>query len=131
MFAGLSKHIDLRLMSRLEFGSGAVAMRYELDVNRETVARHLKQAKSASEPANAPAGSDTPEPASKPANAPTGSDGLETGPFPSDQTAASPSITVDHDIGRRSECEPWRKVIQAMCDQGLRPTHLPGSHHRT
>ncbi len=29
MFAGLSKHIDLRLMSWLEFGSGAVAMRYE------------------------------------------------------------------------------------------------------
>jgi dihydrofolate reductase len=28
-FAGLSKHVDLRLVSRLEFGSGAVAMRYE------------------------------------------------------------------------------------------------------
>jgi dihydrofolate reductase len=29
LFAGLSKHIDLKLVSRLEFGSGAVAMRYE------------------------------------------------------------------------------------------------------
>jgi dihydrofolate reductase len=29
LFAGLSKWIDLRLVSRLEFGSGAVAMRYE------------------------------------------------------------------------------------------------------
>jgi dihydrofolate reductase len=29
LFAGLSKHVDLRLVSRLEFGSGAVAMRYE------------------------------------------------------------------------------------------------------
>jgi len=29
LLAGLSKHIDLKLMSRLEFGSGAVAMRYE------------------------------------------------------------------------------------------------------
>ena len=29
LFAGLSKHIDLRLVSRLEFGSGAVAMRYQ------------------------------------------------------------------------------------------------------
>src|SRR5512143_3722844 len=29
LFAGLSKRVDLRLMSRLEFGSGAVAMRYE------------------------------------------------------------------------------------------------------
>ena len=29
LFAGLSKYVDLKLMSRLEFGSGAVAMRYE------------------------------------------------------------------------------------------------------
>ena len=29
LFAGLSKRIDLRLVSRLEFSSGAVAMRYE------------------------------------------------------------------------------------------------------
>src|SRR6266550_8665581 len=30
LFAGLSEHVDLKLVSRLEFGSGAVAMRYEL-----------------------------------------------------------------------------------------------------
>ena len=29
LFAGLSQRIDLRLVSRLEFGSGAVALRYE------------------------------------------------------------------------------------------------------
>ena len=29
LFAGLSRHIDLKLVGRLEFGSGAVAMRYE------------------------------------------------------------------------------------------------------
>jgi dihydrofolate reductase len=29
LFAGLSKHIDLKLVSRLEFGSGAIALRYE------------------------------------------------------------------------------------------------------
>jgi dihydrofolate reductase len=29
LFAGLSKHVDLELVSRLEFASGAVAMRYE------------------------------------------------------------------------------------------------------
>jgi len=29
LFAGLSNHVDLKLLSRLEFGSGAVAMRYE------------------------------------------------------------------------------------------------------
>jgi dihydrofolate reductase len=29
LFAGLSKHVDLNLVGQLEFGSGAVAMRYE------------------------------------------------------------------------------------------------------
>jgi dihydrofolate reductase len=29
LFAGLSKHVDLKLVSRLEFSSGAVVMRYE------------------------------------------------------------------------------------------------------
>jgi dihydrofolate reductase len=29
LFAGLSKLVDLKLVSRLELGSGAVAMRYE------------------------------------------------------------------------------------------------------
>jgi dihydrofolate reductase len=29
LFAGLSKHVDLKLVDRQEFGSGAVAMRYE------------------------------------------------------------------------------------------------------
>jgi dihydrofolate reductase len=29
LFAGLAKHVDLKLVSRLEFRSGAVAMRYE------------------------------------------------------------------------------------------------------
>jgi dihydrofolate reductase len=29
LFAGLSKHVDLKLVSRLELGSGAMAVRYE------------------------------------------------------------------------------------------------------
>ena len=29
LFAGLSSHVDLKLVDRLEFGSGAVALRYE------------------------------------------------------------------------------------------------------
>jgi dihydrofolate reductase len=29
LFAGLSKRVDLKLVSRLEFGSGVVAIRYE------------------------------------------------------------------------------------------------------
>ena len=30
LFAGLTKHVDLKLVNRMDFGSGAVAMRYEL-----------------------------------------------------------------------------------------------------
>jgi dihydrofolate reductase len=29
LFSGLSKYVDLKLVSRVEFGSGAVALRYE------------------------------------------------------------------------------------------------------
>ena len=29
LFAGLSKHVDLKLVGRLEFDSGALAMQYE------------------------------------------------------------------------------------------------------
>jgi len=29
LFAGLSKRVDLKLVGRQEFGSGAVALRYE------------------------------------------------------------------------------------------------------
>ena len=29
LFGGLSKHVDMKLVNRLEFASGAVAMRYE------------------------------------------------------------------------------------------------------
>ena len=41
LFAGLSKHLDLRLVSRLEFGSGAVAMRYEPEGSRPV--REIRQ----------------------------------------------------------------------------------------
>lgn len=34
LFAGLSKHVDLNLVSQLEFASGAVAMRYEPRLTR-------------------------------------------------------------------------------------------------
>jgi hypothetical protein len=34
LFAGLSKHVNLRLVSRLEFRPGAVAMRYEAGPQR-------------------------------------------------------------------------------------------------
>jgi transposase len=73
----------------------------ELEINRETVARHLRQVRAAP----------------KPANAPTGSIPLGTEPFVPPLGSAADSVERGH--GRRSECEPWRDVIQAMCDSGL------------
>jgi hypothetical protein len=40
----------------------------ELEIDRETVARYIRHVQAAPKPANAPSGSDKPEPASKPAN---------------------------------------------------------------
>ena len=107
----------------------------ELDINRETVARYLKRADAAPKPANAPTGSDTPESAPKPANTPTGSDtpesapkpanaptgsnSLETGASPTDQPLVSVPDCVEQGHNRKSECEPWRGVIQSKCDLGL------------
>jgi transcriptional regulator with XRE-family HTH domain len=42
----------------------------ELGINRETVARHLRQAQPPPKPANAPHGSETDQDVAKPANAP-------------------------------------------------------------
>jgi transposase len=107
----------------------------ELGINRETVARYLSQARDAAKPANAPSGSIEAEAQPKPANAPSGS--MEAGAEPKPANAPpgsatpeqgtnsdlSPSRLVSQSVGRRhgrrSECEPWRDVIQAKCDLGL------------
>ena len=73
----------------------------ELGINRETVARHLRRTKAVP----------------KPANAPPGSIPLETEPIVLPLGSASDSVERGH--GRPSECEPWRDVIQSMCDSGL------------
>jgi transposase len=107
----------------------------ELDINRETVARYIKQARAAPKPANAPSGSSTPEAAPKPANAPPGSSTPEAAPKPANapsgsstlETEPEPNVsplvsapeTVERGHGRQSECEPWRKEIQSKCDSGL------------
>src|SRR5665213_2354139 len=70
----------------------------ELDINRETVARYLKQAESAPKPANAPSGSGTLESAPKPANAPSGSGTLEPAPKPANAPTGSDTL--------ESELEP-------------------------
>src|SRR5271166_6627222 len=91
----------------------------ELGINRETVARHLSQPPDAAKPAIAPSGLIEAETEPKPAIAPSGSAACQ----PGTSTDLSPAPLVSERLGRRrgrrSECEPWRDVIQAKCDLGL------------
>ena len=75
----------------------------ELGINRETVARHLRQA----------------ELTSKPAKAPTGSEADPTSPELTLATPSSPPDPQPRGSGRASGCEPWRELIQGKCDLGL------------
>jgi dihydrofolate reductase len=49
LFEGLSRHIDLKLVGRLEFSSGAVALRYELDEESPAEAADLGPAQTRSQ----------------------------------------------------------------------------------
>jgi transposase len=100
----------------------------ELNIDRETVSRHLQGQETASKPANAPIGSGPTESDSKPANAPLGSDPVEArskpanAPIGSDELGeAQPAAVVSaaQHLGRGSDCEPWRSIILAKLDQGL------------
>jgi transposase len=91
----------------------------ELGINRETVARHLRQAEPPPKPANAPPGSEADQDSAKPANAPPGSEGDQDAPG---LTVSPPGSRLDpqpRGHGRASGCEPWRAVIRAKCDLGL------------
>jgi transposase len=100
----------------------------ELGIDRETVARHLRQPPAAPKPANAPIGSDDDGRDSKPANAPIGSDddGRDSKPANAPIGSAGPVTSADRPpaeeqpaAGRPSDCEPWRATIQAKLDLGL------------
>src|SRR5947209_3385136 len=91
----------------------------ELNIDRETVARHLQAQETESKPANAPLGSGPPQPDSKPAIAPIGSEPIEAtskpanAPIGSDAVGTSPptsAVPAQH-AGRGSDCEPWRKIV--------------------
>jgi transposase len=91
----------------------------ELGINRETVARHLRQADSASKPASAPPGSTTNDGASKPANAPSGATEDPRAPELALATPGAPTDLQPRGSGRASGCEPWRELIRAKCNLGL------------
>ncbi|MFL5514391.1 MAG: IS21 family transposase [Gemmatimonadales bacterium] len=100
----------------------------ELGIHRETVARHLAEARAAaqrasvtpatpevadgSKPAKAPTGSATVAAQAKPAKAPTGSSHA----LPGDEL---PAGVPGDDPGGRSLCEPFRLVIGAKVELGL------------
>jgi transposase len=84
----------------------------ELNVDRETVAKHLRDRHHPSKPASAPLGSPADGDPSKPASAPVGSD---PGSNP-----ASGSVHPPHSTPLRpSGCEPWRSPIEAKVQLGL------------
>jgi transposase len=112
----------------------------ELGINRETVARHLKDLPRDPKPANAPIGSGDVLDGSNPAIAPTGSgDGADgsnpaiapTGPDPlegdtkptdlpfSSETHHASLQRAPGEAGRPSECEPWRDQIVEKLELGL------------
>src|SRR5512142_3060544 len=91
----------------------------ELGINRETVARHLRQADPPSKPANAPPGATPVDGAPKPANAPPGSEGDEDAAELTPATHGSTPDPQPRGGGRASGCEPWRELIRAKCDLGL------------
>jgi transposase len=91
----------------------------ELGINRETVARHLRQVDPPPKPANAPPGSEADQDAAKPANAPPGSEADQDAPGLSVSTPDSRPDPQSRVQGRASGCEPWRSVIRAKCDLGL------------
>src|SRR5258708_34802695 len=78
----------------------------ELGVDRDAVARHVREAQADSKAANAPPGSAAVLEESKPANAPSGSG---AGGEPALLAAAAPAEPVR----RPSDCEPWRSAIEA------------------
>jgi transposase len=100
----------------------------ELNVDRETIARHLQAQHRASQPANAPIGSGTAEAESKPANAPLGSApsaaeskpaNAPLGSADSAEAQLAAVVPVPPHAGRGSDCEPWRALILGKLDQGL------------
>ncbi len=85
----------------------------ELGINRETVGRYLRLARS--KPAISTSGSEY-DPAAKPAKVPTGSNGeLESNPA---------KVPPGFSPLSRSQCEPWREFLEQGCQVGLSAQRL-------
>ena len=100
----------------------------ELNIDRETVGRHLQAQGVSAKPANAPIGSPTSLPEAKPANAPIGSEPVTDEPKPANAPIGSDApkeappgadASVPPRSGRGSDCAPWRAIILGKLEQGL------------
>ena len=91
----------------------------ELGINRETVARHLRQADPPPKPANAPPGSEGDHSEPKPAKAPAGSGEDLRAPELTLATLTSTPDLPSRGNGRASGCEPWREQVRVKCDLGF------------
>jgi len=107
----------------------------ELGIDRGTVARYVRLAAEAAEaercsaraggetagskPADAPIGANS-KPADAPIGASPGGEHFEPAitPMGSEGSASQPAASSLLP-GRQSDCEPWREVIRAKCEQGL------------
>lgn len=92
----------------------------ELGINRETVAKYRKAARAQAglKPAMVPTGSVT-EAAAKPAILPTGSPVPEA-PQTTGEAGPKPAILpAGSGAGRKSQCEPFRVIIEAGWELGL------------
>lgn len=87
----------------------------ELGINRETVSRHIRGAHSSPpNPANVPIGI-SPGDDSKPAISPAGTEPVES---------SNPANVPIGKRGRRSDCEPYRAVIDTGIEKGLSAQRL-------
>jgi transposase len=113
----MSNHLEMAMIQSIltlhQRGWSKRRIARELDIDRETVARHLSSANAASDQANPPPGSEAAgagvedsKPATAASNPPPGSEGVLEG-------AASTAT------GPASDCEPYRANIQEKLAQGL------------
>jgi transposase len=95
----------------------------ELEIDRGTVRKYVRQQLCGAKPANAPTGSEdskpanlpmVPAPGPKPANLPIGGRAGPAGPKPAHAPTGSAFPT-----GLRSKCEPHREVVLAKMQEGL------------
>jgi len=83
----------------------------ELELRRETVSKYVRQHEEISKPAKVPPGSEGMAEA-KPAKVPPGSPEAEVAPEP-------PQVPAGILVRSRSQCEPWREVIERGWKAGL------------